>query len=108
VVNHLYTEIVGPYWPPERQHVENGYAAISFPFARIHSPEFEMKAEWNYEQLMGYLNSWSAVQRFKDANGGADPLDLVRQKLTVAWGDPATRKQVTWPLKVIAWRVNAT
>jgi hypothetical protein len=28
----------------ERQHVENGYAAIAFPFARIISPPFVIEA----------------------------------------------------------------
>jgi hypothetical protein len=45
--------------------------------------------------LMGYLNSWSAVQRFKDANAGTDPLDCIRPKLAAAWGDLTARKQVT-------------
>jgi hypothetical protein len=92
----------------ERQHVENDYAAISFPFARIISPPFEMKAECNVEQLMGYLNSWSVVQRFKDANDGTDPLDCIQPKLAAAWGDLTGRKQVTWSPNVTAWLVHAT
>jgi hypothetical protein len=81
---------------------------LPFRLQESFSPPFEMKAEWNLEQLMGYLNSWSAVQRFKDVNDGTDPLDCIRPKLAAAWGDRTARKQVTWPPNVTAWLVNAT
>jgi ubiquinone/menaquinone biosynthesis C-methylase UbiE len=64
VVRHLYTEIVGPYWPPERQHVENGYAAISFPFARIHSPEFEIFQSQRESAILVFHDLLARAVRF--------------------------------------------
>ena len=38
VIQRLYTDIVGAYWPPERRHVEDGYRALAFPFDAIEPP----------------------------------------------------------------------
>ncbi|HWL92585.1 MAG TPA: class I SAM-dependent methyltransferase [Phycisphaerae bacterium] len=58
---------------------------------------FECRESWNVAQYVGYLHSWSAVQRFKEAKG-YDPLDEIADDLAVAWGDPETHRVVTWPI----------
>ena len=35
VVSHFYHHVIGPYWPPERRHIESGYAGLVLPFERI-------------------------------------------------------------------------
>jgi SAM-dependent methyltransferase len=35
VVQHYYADIVGPYWPPDRRHIESGYQTIPFPLAEF-------------------------------------------------------------------------
>lgn len=97
VIAHLYGDIVGPYWPPERRLVEEGYRSIPFPFEELQPPPFEMTARWPLERMMGYLGTWSAVQRYKDAEG-ADPLLSVEDGLMQAWGDG--ERVVRWPLSL--------
>lgn len=97
VIGHLYEALVGPYWPPERRLVEEGYRSIPFPFAALEPPPFGMSARWSLAQLRGYLGTWSAVQRYKDAEG-ADPLQAVAEGLERAWGDTAGERTVVWPL----------
>jgi SAM-dependent methyltransferase len=97
VVARLYTEIVGAYWPPERLLVESGYPDLPFPFEPIATPTLGLRADWPLERLLGYLASWSAVQRYKDAIG-TDPLRLVRDALGTAWGDAAATRSIHWPL----------
>jgi hypothetical protein len=36
--------VVGPFWPPERELVEN-FADLSFPFHKIDPPKFEMMTQ---------------------------------------------------------------
>jgi SAM-dependent methyltransferase len=96
VVNHYYSHVVGPYWPAERVLVEK-FEELPFPFAQIETPRFEMVAEWRVEQLLGYLRTWSATQRFMAAEK-RDPLENVEQQLLAAWGDKVRR--VVWPLTV--------
>ncbi|PYJ68604.1 MAG: SAM-dependent methyltransferase [Verrucomicrobia bacterium] len=96
VVNRYYYEVVGPFWPPERELVEN-FADLPFPFHEIDPPKFEMTAQWNLDHLIGYLRTWSSTQRFMAANG-ADPLEQIIDELRRAWGNPQEVRTVLWPL----------
>ncbi|MEW5769976.1 MAG: class I SAM-dependent methyltransferase [Pseudomonadota bacterium] len=96
-VRHFYREVVGPYWPPERRHVENGYRDLPFPFDPIAAPAFAMRAEWPLDQLLGYLRSWSATARYIEARG-EDPVEALAATLRPTWGDPATPRGIAWPL----------
>jgi SAM-dependent methyltransferase len=105
VVRHFYEHVVGPCWPPERRHVENGYRELPFPFTRIAAPEFTMQVRWPLAQLLGYLGSWSATARYRKLNG-SDPLPALRQQLLPLWGDPAQARSVSWPLSLLAGRLD--
>jgi SAM-dependent methyltransferase len=98
VVNHLYHDIVGSYWPVERKFVDNDYADIVFPFSQRASPVFTMSAQWNLAALRGYLSTWSAVRLYMKVHG-VDPLTLIDKPLIKAWGDIDTIRQVTWRLR---------
>jgi len=102
VINKLYADIVAPYWPPERELVEEGYQSIELPMPLISAPEFAMKAHWGVEEMRGYLLTWSASQRFiKDR--GSDPLALIDGSLRIIWGKE--RRDVVWPLNIKIGRV---
>ena len=97
VVQHYYTNIVGPYWPPERHYIDEKYETLPFPFTELPAPGFYMKAEWDLNDFTGYLHTWSATQRFQQKNE-QNPLDMVRRLLVKTWGDPQRRLTVRWPL----------
>jgi SAM-dependent methyltransferase len=101
VVNHYYSHVVGPYWPAERVLVEE-FEKLPFPFAKIETPPFAMVAEWSVEQLLGYLRTWSATQRFM-AEEKRDPLEEVETELRKAWAEKERR--VVWPLTVRVGRL---
>lgn len=95
--DRLYEPILGPYWPPERRHVESGYRELPFPWPPIAAPAFELSVRWNLDAYRGYLRSWSATQRYIDRHG-SDPRALVDAELAAAWGDPAVEREVVFPL----------
>lgn len=95
LVRHLYDAVVGPFWPPERHHVEAGYHSLPFPFRELAAPPLHMAAAWDLEQFLGYLGTWSAVQRYRRERG-ADPLAALRAPLAAAWGSGP--RPVTWPV----------
>jgi SAM-dependent methyltransferase len=97
-VNRYYYEVVGPFWPPERELVEQ-FTHLPFPFEQIDAPRFEMTAQWNLEHLLGYLRTWSSTQRFIAAKG-SDPLEQITDDLRRKWGEPTEKRTVTWPLLV--------
>jgi len=94
---------VRPWWPPERAHVDAGYATLPFPFARIPFDAPPMTVRWTRDALLDYLRTWSAVQRWAAAHG-RDPVADVEAPLAAAWGR-AARRTIRWPLSVLVGRV---
>ncbi|HEU4592857.1 MAG TPA: class I SAM-dependent methyltransferase [Steroidobacteraceae bacterium] len=80
----FYTAVVGPYWPPERRHIEANYSTLPFPFEEIPHPRFALTLRWNLEQVLGYVSSWSATARYRAARG-ADPVPRLRESLQPGW-----------------------
>lgn len=99
----LYGDIVGNYWSFERKMVEGGYANVEMPFERIEIKPMEMTQTWRFSDVIGYLNTWSAVRAYEKAIG-SNPLELVHEEMLRAWGDPDTVRVVTWPLIIRAWQ----
>lgn len=100
----FYHDVVGPYWPPERMLVEEGYRSIAFPFPALPAPAFAMEADWDLAEFLDYLGTWSAAQYYRKAKG-SDPLDEVRDEMAAAWGDPARKRRVAWPLTLKLMRL---
>src|SRR5207247_10054172 len=78
LVNHrYYDKVVGSFWPAERALVEK-FEELPFPFSEIQTPSFEMIAQWNLKQLLGYLRSWSTTERFLTADK-RDPVNATSE-----------------------------
>jgi len=99
IVKHFYHEIVGPYWPPERRLIEQGYAPIPAPFTEIPVPAFAMTAQWSLADLLGYLGTWSASVYYQQATGH-DPLTQIQDTLSRAWENPNQLMHVSWPIQI--------
>jgi len=99
VLSTFYHEIVGPYWAPERRHVESGYHTLPFPYPELPSPALEMRHWWSLDDLLGYVGTWSATQGAREATGD-DPVGHLREALTPRWGGPERTHLVRWPLSL--------
>jgi len=97
IIWKFYRETTGPFWPPERDLVETDYKNIEFPFPELPHRQFEMRAQWNLQQVLGYLRTWSATQKFI-AQQGFDPVDSLGKELGRIWRNPEQARQVVWPL----------
>ena len=103
VIQRFYHDELGPYWPPERRHVETGYQDLPFPFTRIPAPSIAMSASWTLDQLLGYFRSWSATTLFiRDKR--LDPVSRLELCLRDIWKDVGQRRVVEWPLAILAGR----
>ena len=98
IVDHFYAEVVGPYWPPERRYVEQGYRTLPFPWHELAAPGFQLATSWDLDEVMGYLATWSAVQRYKDAHHERDPLPELRARLARLWSVADSKRLVAWPI----------
>jgi SAM-dependent methyltransferase len=105
VMMELYEGYLGTYWDPERRQVEKLYADAVFPagWEELAAPPFAMRARWTVDQLVGYLGTWSALVKYKNARG-EDPMRVIVPKLQAAWG-AAGERDVTWPVGMRAARV---
>lgn len=99
VVRDYYVNVVGPYWPAERRHVENAYADLPFDFRRLDPPAFAMHLHWDLASLIGYCRSWSATARFHAATG-IDPIEALGERLAVVWGPAGSVREIRWPLSL--------
>lgn len=105
VLRRFYAEVVGPYWPPEREYVEQQYRTIPFPFQRLPAPPFEMRHAWTLRQLLDYMGTWSATKRYQQANG-VDPRTLIEKELETIWGGMQAVHEVHWPIHLLVGRVS--
>jgi hypothetical protein len=99
VIKSFYSETLRGYWPAERALVEAGYSGIVFPFTERVAPVFLMERNWTLEHLAGYVDTWSAVARYRKANGES-PVGQLVEALRPVWGDADTVRRVTWPLEL--------
>jgi len=104
VLVSYYRDVLGPYWPADRVKVESGYKDLPFPFSSLPMPQFALEVEWNLADLMGYLGTWSAAQRFRDAQG-KDPREVIADRLAAAWLWSERKRRVTWALHFRIGRV---
>jgi SAM-dependent methyltransferase len=103
-LDHFYNHVVGPYWPPERHYVEAGYRTIPFPFDELKLRPIVLETRWNLDQVMDYIGTWSAVQRYRAAHR-SDPLPELRAVLGPLWGRPESPRLVSWPLHLRVGRI---
>jgi SAM-dependent methyltransferase len=105
IVRHFYSDVVGSYWPPERRWVESAYRDLPFPLQEVSAPALQLNLEWDLESLIGYIGTWSAVQRYKRSTG-EDPLPALRAEIAPCWPAPMQARRVTWPLHLRVGRAN--
>jgi SAM-dependent methyltransferase len=97
LLREFHQVTVGPYWPPERAHVEKDYRELPFPWLELDFPPQEMTADWTLDELIGYLGTWSSTRAYREQRG-EDPLPALRARLAPCWGEPASALTVRWPL----------
>ena len=105
ILMNYYADVLSGYWPERIHYLEERYQTLPFPFQEVTPPEFEMQASWELDQLGGFLESWSATRRYQQERG-QHPLNIIWQELSEAWGDPAQRQAVRWPLVLRVGRIT--
>jgi ubiquinone/menaquinone biosynthesis C-methylase UbiE len=96
-VDHFYAHTLQPFWPAERQWVDQSYRGLPFPGEEWAFPsQLWIERRWTLDQLMGYLGTWSAVQRSRQQ--GLELLTPLQLELAQAWPGPgAEALLVRWP-----------
>lgn len=104
IIKVFYTDILGKYWTPERIYLQQRYQNIPFPFRELETPEINNIKLWRLDDLLGYLNTWSAVQQYNLENK-TDSVSLIEKDLRQEWGNSEVRK-VNFPIMFRAGRIK--
>jgi ubiquinone/menaquinone biosynthesis C-methylase UbiE len=97
IIQGYYSGELSGYWPQERRYVDEAYQTIPFPFSKVETPNFNIERKWTLEQLCRYLESWSAVEKYKKENGNSG-VSLIKQQLAPYWTDNC---MVTWSISLL-------
>ncbi len=97
---------INPYWAEGNRLIMDSYRTIPFPFPELSPvPSFHIEVKWNFNQLLNYLRTWSAVKRYANERN-QDPIQPLIPSLREVWGDPELRRTVTMPLVIKVDRKN--
>lgn len=82
---------IAPYWAEGNHVIMDRYRSIEFPFEKIEAPPFFMYQHWDRASFIGYLQTWSAYQRYR-AEHKDDPTARLERALARLWPDGQTRE----------------
>lgn len=99
------SDLLRTYWASQIAYVSKHYTTIPFPFDESPAPTFNIQSQWNLNDLLNYLNTWSAAQTYIKQHG-EDPLDRVRADLAAAWGPPEQQRIINWTLYLRTGRMH--
>ena len=60
-------------------------------------PQFTITLEWGRDQFLGYLSTWSATRKAREA-GQEVVLHRFADQLNEAWEKPAMKREIRWPI----------
>ncbi len=83
--------------------MDEEYRNIPFPFEKINVPAFNIEYEWTIEELEGYLNTWSALQKFT-AQHNYNPVDDLIRRIKPYW--EKERMTIVFPVHLLLGRVE--
>ncbi|MDX2243576.1 MAG: class I SAM-dependent methyltransferase [Leptolyngbyaceae cyanobacterium bins.302] len=100
-----FRQLVYPYFAPEIEYVWQRYETIPFPFVEQPAPPFLMTTLWTVEDFIGYLQSLSGTQRFRQEQG-AEALNAIAQPLIAAWQEAEATLPVQWRIYLRVGRLG--
>jgi len=92
-VRDFYENVTKPYWDAERKYVEEKYSTVEFDYNLLPVKDFETVLHWKREDLLGYVGSWSAIQKFIKQNGHS-PVPMLKEEINKLWPEGETKKVV--------------
>jgi len=101
IEDHHYN-ILGGYWDDERKFVDEEYRNIPFPFEKIPTPSFTIEYNWTVGELEGYLNTWSALQKFITKNN-YNPVDDLLKRIKPRWKQE--QMKILFPVHLLLGRI---
>ncbi len=85
-------------WAMSRKSLNDNYQTIDFPFEEIQPPQFFIEMQWNYQDYLSYLNTWSAVKIYSEKYNQNPVETYVMPKIESKWPDKQKAITVKFPM----------
>ena len=102
-VYSFYENVTKTYWDYERKYVEELYETVEFDYELLPVKPFETTLNWQREDMIGYISSWSAIQKYIKANGHS-PISIIEEEINKFWSE-GEMKKVSFPIYLKLGRV---
>jgi len=76
-IRYFYKNVVGKYWDKERKYIDESYTTVEFDFLELPPQIFSIEVEWTLDHLAGYLNTWSSVKHYRNAEGRSPVAEFI-------------------------------
>lgn len=64
VIQNFYQKLL-PYFPPDREQIDNKYAKIELPFDdKLRDESIDIKYEWDVDRFLAYISTWSGYLNY--------------------------------------------
>lgn len=97
IVQRELLEPIKSFWAPQNQILWDGYQSITFPFTNIAAPSFAIELNWELQDLIDYVKTWSAVRAYENTRGQSIA-DSLYKSLLLDWGNPQDQRNVCMDL----------
>jgi len=94
IIKQRLLDLIESYWAPQNRLAWNAYQTISFPFTEFIPPSISFNHEWNLDQLLSYLCTWSATRNYIEAQGDTW-FKTFAEELSSVWGDRQNPRMVS-------------
>ena len=99
----FYENVTRPYWDEARKYVEEKYSTVEFDYELLPVKDFETTLNWQREDMIGYISSWSAIQKYIKVNGHS-PMPIIEEEINKLWPEGEVKK-VNFPIYLRLGRV---
>jgi SAM-dependent methyltransferase len=103
-VDHVledFKAVISSSWPERSSILHGNYSSIRAPLHEIPSPSFEASAQWELDDYLAHLRSWSATRYYRERTG-EDITKQFQPAFAEVWR--GGRVPVKWPLILRVFR----
>ncbi|MGZ8558370.1 MAG: hypothetical protein ACXWWC_08565 [Chitinophagaceae bacterium] len=103
LIEEHHFNTLGDYRDAERKYVNGEYSTIPFPFRKINAPVFFIQYNWTLEELEGYFNTWSGLQKFMKSNQ-YNPVNDLMPRIKTFWSHE--KMKIRFPVHLLLGRIE--
>ena len=101
-LDDLYHKRLRERWPPQRIHVDRQFSDLPFPIPAQPLPhQFFIKVDWSLQNLINFINTWSALRRSEQMTDHVQQkplIDTLKDELEELWPKNQPKIQFRLPM----------